>query len=195
MVFYYYTIIMVGGTVLAGLTGMLLNWYISYKFHTKRKKRNVAICMLGMELLICAYSSPLQVLRGYLFLLLLLYASNSDIYTREVSNWIPLFIAETAVIGFRPENTTSMLLGILLALPMLIAAVMKEGSIGGADIKLTGASGFLLGLERGLVGLIAGLILAVVVNLIYRKVKKLDTKEAFPLVPYLAAGNMLAVFI
>ena len=86
----------------------------------------------------------------------------------------------------------ALLLGILLALPMLISAVMKEGSIGGADIKLTGASGFLLGLERGLVGLIAGLILAVAINMIYRKVKKLDTKAAFPLVPHLAAGNMLA---
>ena len=40
------------------------------------------------------------------------------------------------------------LLGIFVALTFLIAAVLKENSIGGGDIKLTASAGIVLGFGR-----------------------------------------------
>ena len=73
---------------------------------------------------------------------------------------------------------------------MLLTMLISKSNVGGADIKMAAACSFLLGLSRGVIGLLAGMILAVVVN-----VFKKDKKKGFPMIPYLAAGYMAAYFI
>lgn len=46
---------------------------------------------------------------------------------------------------------------------------MKEGSIGGGNIKLMGACGFVLGVKRGYIALMLGLFLAVLFQTAYAK--------------------------
>ena len=72
---------------------------------------------------------------------------------------------------------------------MLITMLITKSNIGGADIKMAAACCFLLGLSRGIIGLLAGMILAVVFN-IFKK----DKKKGFPMIPYLAVGFMTAYF-
>ena len=73
---------------------------------------------------------------------------------------------------------------------MLITTLITKSNVGGADIKLAAACSFLLGLSRGIIGLLIGMILAVVCNAF-----KKDKKKGFPMIPYLAVGTMAAYFI
>ena len=131
-----------------------------------------------------------------IFFAALIWASVQDIRTKEVGDYIHIIIAVTAFIGCTIGGLLPMLIGaVVSALPLFIAALIKKGSIGGADIKLMAASGLILGAERGVIALIIGLFLGVVCTFIYRKIKKIDFTDSFPLVPYLAAGCGLAYLI
>ena len=71
----------------------------------------------------------------------------------------------------------------------LFVAITVNDGIGGADLKIASASVFLLGFRRGIIGLIAGLLIAIIVNSIKSK------KSGFPMVPYLTAAFIPAFFI
>ena len=92
------------------------------------------------------------------------------------------------------------LLGIFVALPFLIAAVLKENSIGGGDIKLTASAGIVLGFWKGAYGLIIGLSLLVVFYLLFVLISKIRKKQvaknlSMPLAPFLGVGFIIMYFI
>jgi leader peptidase (prepilin peptidase)/N-methyltransferase len=122
----------------------------------------------------------------------LVWASVSDIRTRQVPDKVSVMIALVSLMGV--TDIFFALAGILSALPLLVAALVKPGSVGGADIKIMAATGLFLGCVRGLTALCIGLILAVICTFIIRKLTKTNLKEAFPLVPYLSVGCVIANF-
>ena len=100
----------------------------------------------------------------------------------------------TSFIGCGMTDLPGMLLGGLFVFGMMLVVSLmgKESCIGGADIKLGGACAFALGIHGGIAGLITGLVLAVVINLLKGKNTR---QQSFPLVPYLSAGFLAAYFI
>ncbi|HZJ78574.1 MAG TPA: prepilin peptidase [Clostridia bacterium] len=150
--------------------------------------KSVTSTNLGIGLAVSA-------VKGILFCLILLFASYSDIRTREADDYLHVMIALTAFIGREPTDIPGMLLSaVLITLPMLMPVIICKGKvIGGADIKLSIACTFLLGISRGLAGLMAGLTIGVIANLIIQTRK--NKAEGFPLIPYLSAGFMAAYFI
>lgn len=135
----------------------------------------------------------LAVFQAVFFIALLCAASVMDLTKRIVPNWICLGIAGGSIIGFTPVK----LLGILIALPFLLAAVFF-GGMGGGDIKLMAACGLVLGLPKGLLAAMSGLSLLLIYVAIYRivcRVQRREAKKAFPLAPFLSAGCLLAYFI
>lgn len=135
----------------------------------------------------------LAVLQAVFFIALLCAASATDLTKRIVPDWICAAIAALSIPGFVPEK----LLGILITLPFLLAAVFF-GGMGGGDIKLMAACGLVLGLPKGLLAAMAGLSLLLIYVGIYRivrKVQRREAKKAFPLAPFLSAGCLLAYFI
>ena len=134
-------------------------------------------------------------IKGLILFFCLLYAANSDIYTREVSDTIPLLIFLTALIGVKIADIPLMILSaVIITLPQLIISMIKPVSYGGADIKIMAGCSFLLGIESGLIAIILGLTIGVITTLIIRIFKKIKDKS-FPIVPYLAFGSMFAYFI
>ncbi len=134
-------------------------------------------------------------IKGLILFFCLLYATNSDIHTREVSDTIPLLIFLTALINVKIADIPLMILSaVIITLPQLIISMIKPVSYGGADIKIMASCSFLLGIERGLITIILGLTIGVITTLIIRKFKKSKDKS-FPVVPYLAFGSMFAYFI
>lgn len=130
---------------------------------------------------------------GALFFCLLLAASVWDLRKRIIPDSICVTIVAVGLLTF----SHSKLAGTLIGLPLLIAALTKEGGMGGGDVKLTAACGFVLGLPVGCAGLIIGLVAAL---LWYgaaqgiRKLKRIPTQamksSALPLAPFLCAGFM-----
>ena len=76
--------------------------------------------------------------------------------------------------------------GLLVALPLLLAACLW-GGIGGGDIKLMAALGLVFGFWVCFWGLIIALLLLIAYHLA-RKIKKIPTGAFYPMVPFLFVG-------
>ena len=137
-----------------------------------------------------------SILQGVLFSSLLLAASYTDIKRREIPDTVCVLLVLTGFLKFSFQN----LLGIFIALPFLIAAMFKEKSIGGGDIKLTATVGFVLGFWKGIYGLIIGLTLLVVFYIMIRissiiRKKQVAKDLSMPLAPFLGIGFLIMYFI
>ena len=135
-------------------------------------------------------------IKALILFTLLLLASIRDIKTHEVSDIYSILIGVTALIGISFEQLPGLFLSAaIITIPMFGIALFEPGGIGGADIKLTAACGFFLGLQKGLVFIVLGLLLAVLCNLAFKKIFKDQYREPFALVPYLSIGCMVAYLL
>ncbi len=128
---------------------------------------------------------------------ILLYASVYDIRRHEVPNFVSVMVLVLSLVNSQTEDIHSMLFGaVAVFIPLLAVSLMSpDKAIGGADIKISAASGFLLGASRGLAALVIGLVMSVIIVPITRKIRKLPNTEPYPLVPFLSVGILTAYFI
>lgn len=168
------------------LWGMLMDMLLK-RLNGSDKVRYMAVLAAAVTaVFVGAYGTGLHTLACVLFGQVLLYAAEYDFATHTVPDYVPVLIL---LIGLMEVELAPAFLGLVLVpLPFLAAALIREGSIGGGDIKLMGACGFVLGVSRGYAALMLGLFLAVVFQTAF--VKKRD--KGFALAPYLAAGCLLA---
>lgn len=138
-----------------------------------------------------------SIAQAVLFSCLLLVASVWDLRKRIIPDSICFLIALAGLIDFSPVK----FLGILAALPLLIAALYRPGGVGGGDIKLAAAAGMVLGFEGCTVGLTLGLMASLFFYLsaqAIRKLRQLEPQKAaqvsLPMAPFLSLG-FLAVNI
>lgn len=173
----------------------LLAQYASKKLAINRTKVTVifiAVSLIYTLSLLCFFGVAVITVRGLVLLFILMYSSSEDIKTRNCDDYIHLMIVIAAFIGTEIKQIPIMILsGVFVMSLMLITLAVTKGEIGGADIKLSAACSFLLGIQKGLTGLLIGLVLAIIINLIKAK----DKKAGFPLIPYLAVGFLTAYFI
>ena len=162
------------------------------------EKRKTVLLFMGITALVTVamlgfFGCAAVTVRGIILFLILLYSSYSDIRTRECSDYLHLMIVIAAFIGCKTAELPAMILGgVLVGAVMLVPLLTGNRTLGGADIKCSAACAFLLGLKRGLIGLTAGLLLAVIINGIKNRKKK---DKSFPLLPYLSVGFTAAYFI
>ncbi|NCB42265.1 MAG: prepilin peptidase [Clostridia bacterium] len=136
---------------------------------------------------------PLFVIQAVLFLVLLSAASVIDIKSRVIPNPICIAIALTGLLCFSPIK----LLGILAAMPFLLAGICC-GGIGGGDIKLTASAGLVMGLKGAMAGTVLGLSAMLLFHLLRRisqRSKGLEIEVAYPLAPYLSLGFLVIYFL
>ena len=184
--------------LLASAAAFFIGVYAAKRWKADKTKTAVAFVLISVAvtiLLLCFFGFAVSTVKGILFCLILLFSSYSDIKTREADDYLHVMILLTAFIGHEPTAIPGMLLSAaLITLPLIIPVILCKGkAIGGADMKLSVACTFLLGIGRGIAGLMAGLTIGVLANLI-RQTRK-NKAEGFPLIPYLAAGFIAAYFI
>jgi leader peptidase (prepilin peptidase)/N-methyltransferase len=141
---------------------------------------------------------PPHVTQAVFFIVLLIAATIIDIRKRIIPDSICALIALAGLISFSPTK----LFGMLAALPLLIPAICKEGSIGGGDIKLTAACGLVLGFTGGIAGLITGLAVMLLyhagsqaIGWLRRDKARNKNKAALPMAPFLSFGFVAAYII
>lgn len=140
--------------------------------------------------LFCFFGFSVRTIQGIIFSHILLVSSYSDIKTRECDDYLSVMILITAFIGIEINNLVGMFVAAMFTAGIFLLVILTvPDGIGGADIKLAAASVFLLGFQRGIIGLVAGLLLAIIVNAIKSK------KSGFPMIPYLTAAFIPAFFI
>ena len=174
---------------------LICGWITCAMTRGKASKKPVPIlCSVGFVLysagLILLFGCSMRTIQGMAFAMILLYASFQDVETRIVGDYISVEILLLGLATATPGSIpTRLFLAALSLLPVLLAERFSPNEpIGGADVKITAASVFLIGNLYGFAGYLAGLVFGIVGNLIVRKKRK----EPFPLVPYLAAGFLIA---
>ena len=137
------------------------------------------------------------IVKGALFGLLLLSAAMWDMRSREIPNLIPALLLLCGLIGFRPAASAAGLF--LVGGPFLLTAVLikRDGfAIGGGDVKLMGACGFVLGVWPGLIQTVLSLSLAVLAGLVECCLQKRPLSMVrLPLAPFFCFGGVSAYWL
>ena len=127
----------------------------------------------------------------------------SDLTDHTMPDSVWVIVLALAIPSVMKHGIVSMLAGaVCVMLPQLALAVIPpHRTLGGADIKLSGALAVLLGFTGGLTAFLAGLLMAVVTVTArdfaqMRLHKRRDCqKKPFALIPFLAVGGMAMFFI
>ncbi|WP_227822542.1 A24 family peptidase [Clostridioides sp. ZZV14-6345] len=128
------------------------------------------------------------IIKGFLYAQILIYASYVDYRTKLIPNKIQVLIL---FVSFIKMNLYLSIINLFLfALPLYLSAILKNGGIGGGDIKLMGSSGFLIGFKgiEVLIFILISLILAFAIN--HDKYK-----NGIALAPYISVGCFLSYLL
>lgn len=176
------------------IASLAIAGYTSGRFDTDRKKTAILMTVIAVcvtVIMICFFGCSAIAVKGILLASILAFSSYEDVKTRECDDHLHLMIVIAAFIGTDIQDLPGMILAAFFAGGVIgLSKLIGKGKIGGADIKMAAASAFLLGIDRGILGLLAGTLLAVIVN-----VMKKNRKAGFPMIPYLAARFTAAYFI
>ena len=97
--------------------------------------------------------------------------------------------------GFDWRELVGRVVGFFLVSTLLfVLGLIYKGGMGGGDIKLMAAAGFLLGWRNVLVALMFGSLLGVLCMAFQKSLKKSDMKKAVPFGPHLSVGILLALY-
>ena len=177
---------------------LLVGWVLNRMMTAKGFKTNLTVNLILSALIPIAlflrYGASLELVQGIFLMFVLMYATWSDLTSHTVDDYVPIIIFALGVASMTTVGLGSMIFGAFAVfVPQIVMALIpKCKPLGGADLKISTALAFLLGWERGIIGFVAGLLIAVVYMAIYNKVKKNDIKEekAFALVPFLSIAAM-----
>lgn len=136
---------------------------------------------------------------------LLIYVSCVDIKLHMAPNWVPLVLFAIGipwvVINCVQGNNIvwtlinafgGMFIGFIL---LFVSSITSKGGIGAADIKISTALGFVLGIEAVFLGQLVGLLFALIYSLIMMGRKVLNKQSRIALLPFLSAGMICASFL
>ena len=129
----------------------------------------------------------------------LLYGSMSDLTDHTMPDSVWVIVLALAIPNLVKHGIVSMLAGaVCVMLPQLALAVIPpHRTLGGADIKLSGALAVLLGLTAFLAGLLMAVVTVSVRDFVQTRLhKRRDCpKKPFALIPFLAVGGMVMFLI
>ena len=133
-----------------------------------------------------------------LYDVLLISLAVEDFKYRKIRNYyVKMILLLSAVSVFIiPEiSIMSRVTGMIaVSLPMVILNIIRLGSFGGGDVKLTFACGAFLGVKVLLVGTVKAILLAGSYSLYLIYTKKKHEKMLFPLGPFLSIGYIISLF-
>lgn len=180
--------------LIAGLSAFLISRCSADRFNGNKTRTEVTFVCLSVFislLMLLFFGFSAITMKGIILSLIFILSSFEDIKTRECDDFLHVMIVIAGFIGTELSALPCMLIAAIFVFAILIGTILvTNGDIGGADIKMSVACAFLLGIRKGILGLMLGLILAVICN-IFKKNKK----AGFPLIPYLSVGFMTAYFI
>jgi leader peptidase (prepilin peptidase)/N-methyltransferase len=147
----------------------------------------MALLLFGASLYIFfAFDDTLMVIKGFIFTLFLILISYSDYKTQTIPN---ILLLPIVVIGFIHCDISSLIGIFAVSTPMLMTALIKKDGLGGGDIKMMAACGFVLGGIGIIAAAVIGLGLFILVH-IYELIK--NSKKRYALAPYLSIGCYIA---
>ncbi len=136
---------------------------------------------------------------GLIFLLGLLSLGGSLVPGGSHAKRIPVWLLASCVKAsgtFAAVSWQERIAGFfIISGPLMMAALLTHGGIGGGDIKLCGTAGLFLGWSAGLEGAVIGLFLNSLYVIVLLTARKIGRKAKVALGPFLAAGYFFVIFV
>ena len=156
----------------------------------------IAVCVaVYASVLFWRYGTGMIFIQGLVLLFVLIYASVSDIRTRTVGDFVSVEILILTLIYFPIDKLLSSIIGATIILvSQMILILAKRLVIGGADIKITTAAAFLLGIEKGLSFYCIGFVLAMLYALIH-SLKMKGANVGTPMIPFFSIGILIMFLV
>ena len=181
----------------AMLIGFLLHRIMQGKGYKTHLAPCLAVPRLAALVGFLRFGLSVTAVQGVFLACLLLYASCSDLTDHHMDDHIWVTVLALGLCSVGRLGIVSMLIGAAMVFvpQMLVSLIGKGNTLGGADIKLSTALAFLLGWQRGLAALMAGLLVAVIVMAIVQKLNKKKRRQPFALIPLLASAAAVVFFV
>ncbi|MGQ9747116.1 MAG: prepilin peptidase [Candidatus Caldatribacteriaceae bacterium] len=130
------------------------------------------------------------------FILVLFLLSYFDLKTHRIPDFLTLILYGLGVVSLfsSPPVFSHLLGGGMLFSFFLLLYLLKPQGVGFGDVKLSGAIGFFLGLELGLLALFLAFASGGVVGALLLLLKKKTLRDPLPFGPFLSAGATVALF-
>jgi len=171
----------------AFLCGFTCDYWLHRRFHTIRCPCTFLLSLAAYTLLWKAFDNQLLVVKGLIFVQILIVAGYYDARTHDIPDCLSVLILLDGLILIEPRQA---LIGFfIVSLPLLLIGKITGGGVGGGDIKLIAASGFVLGTYGAVIGTIVGMIVFLAIYLIFYR-KKLN--KMYAMAPYLGIGCFFA---
>ena len=187
----------VGATM---LVGWILNRSMTAKGFKTNLTANLILSAIIPIVLFLRYGASMELIQGIFLMFILMYATWSDLTSHIVDDYVSVLIFALGVASMNTIGFSSMLFGAFAVfVPQIVMALIPNCKpIGGADLKISTALAFLLGWQRGVVGFVVGLLMAVIYMTIYNRLnnkKKKSEDRPFALVPFLSIAAMIVYLI
>ena len=181
----------------AMLIGLLLHRIMQGKGYKTHLAPCLAVPGLAALAGVLRFGLSVTAVQGVFLACLLLYASCSDLTDHHMDDHIWVTVLALGLCSVGRFGIVSMLIGATMVFvpQMLVSLIGKGNTLGGADIKLSTARAFLLGLQRGPAALMAGLLVAVIVMAIVQKLNRKKRRQPFALIPFLASAAAVVFFV
>lgn len=160
--------------------------------YTKEDKRNKALLICSgviSALMLLITKDFMTGVRNAVFALLLSFGSISDVRERKVPDYVSAGILLTGLCALSAQQMVyHSAAGIAMFGLVFVLAMIHFGKFGGADVKIIGASSFLLGFPNCAFGTLLGLLSGIIVTPIVNRNITAENKKTMPLIPYLSFG-------
>lgn len=179
--------------------------YLFFKGHCRYCKVKLPIRYLILELLTgllfmlnyIVFGFSYQFIISTLLTIFLIIIAYIDIDTMIIYDRFHILIAGIAIIEIilLKSNILNHIIGtLIISIPFLILAMISNG-LGGGDIKLMAAAGFLLGVNKIFVAFIISSLIGGIYAIYVLINKKAKGKDAIPFGPFLCIGIYLGYLI
>lgn len=176
------------------IVSLCIGKYATHKWNGKKRSTTLVFILISIAVaiaLICFFGLSARTIKGIIFCYILLISSYSDIKSRKCDDYLSVMLLLAGFIEIDISALPGMFVaGLFTAGNFLFVLIISSTGIGGADIKIASASAFLLGFRRGIIGIVAGLLLAIIINTV-----KQNKKSCFPMIPYFTAAFIPAYFL
>lgn len=168
------------------LFGSVTDYFLYQHFKPRLYPCTAILSVLAYLLLLKAFDNPFLIAKGYIFAQSLIVIGYWDAKTHEIPDMLLLPVLLTGFICFQPAAAIG---GFFCVSLVFLITAKITGGIGGGDVKLIAACGFVLGAANVAIGTVLGLSLFILVWLLpfYRK-----KNQAFALAPFLGIGCFAA---
>ena len=172
------------------LLSILFDFVLYHNLSMKQFPYTIISALFFYTMLINKTDNPAMIAKGLVFAQLLLLAGFFDALTHEIPDTLQVLIFIDGLIQIEPKQA---FLGFfIVSVPLLVLAIITSGGVGGGDIKLMAACGWVLGPYGVIDGSVIGLLISIPVFYLISRRNNKDKTKMYAMAPCLGIGCFIA---